>query len=114
MCATAVCRACGRRVPVDELHAALQGGEAALARLNAKYGGLVKPDIVRRRAAQSPAPRPACATDAASVPFVPLFSPLFTPQVFFGEALPERFGRLAPVDFGECDLLIVMGTSLQA
>jgi len=33
--------------------------------------------------------------------------------VFFGEQLPERFGRLVPADFDACDLLLVMGTSLQ-
>jgi len=35
--------------------------------------------------------------------------------VFFGENLPVRFGQLAKVDFNRenCDLLIVMGTSLQ-
>ena len=32
--------------------------------------------------------------------------------VFFGESLPERFFQLAPEDFGQADLLIVMGTSL--
>lgn len=32
--------------------------------------------------------------------------------VFFGEALPERFRRLLRQDFTQCDLLIVMGTSL--
>ncbi|KAI8361414.1 DHS-like NAD/FAD-binding domain-containing protein [Mortierella sp. GBAus27b] len=32
---------------------------------------------------------------------------------FFGEALPPRFGELVQVDFEKCDLLIVMGTSLQ-
>lgn len=33
--------------------------------------------------------------------------------VFFGEDLPERFrGSFAP-DFASCDLLLVMGTSLQ-
>jgi len=32
--------------------------------------------------------------------------------VFFGENLPERFFRLAQVDFKKCDLLIIMGTSL--
>ena len=32
---------------------------------------------------------------------------------FFGEALPRRFGQLAPVDFDECYLLIIMGTSLK-
>lgn len=33
--------------------------------------------------------------------------------VFFGENLPDRFYRLPDTDFGECDLLIVMGTSLE-
>ncbi|KAF9949428.1 NAD-dependent protein deacetylase sirtuin-2, partial [Modicella reniformis] len=32
---------------------------------------------------------------------------------FFGEELPPRFGKLALVDFKKCDLLIVLGTSLQ-
>lgn len=32
---------------------------------------------------------------------------------FFGEPLPERFGELVPEDFAQCDLLIVMGTSLK-
>uniref|UniRef100_A0A7S0IKN5 Deacetylase sirtuin-type domain-containing protein n=1 Tax=Micromonas pusilla TaxID=38833 RepID=A0A7S0IKN5_MICPS len=32
--------------------------------------------------------------------------------VFFGEALPQRFNRLAATDFDDCDLLIVAGTSL--
>jgi NAD-dependent SIR2 family protein deacetylase len=33
--------------------------------------------------------------------------------VFFGEALPDRFFECAKKDFPLCDLLIVMGTSLQ-
>ncbi|KAF9908743.1 NAD-dependent protein deacetylase sirtuin-2 [Linnemannia zychae] len=32
---------------------------------------------------------------------------------FFGENLPDRFGDLVKVDFKKCDLLIVLGTSLQ-
>lgn len=32
--------------------------------------------------------------------------------VFFGENLPERFYQLPNQDFKECDLLIIMGTSL--
>ncbi|KAI7820022.1 DHS-like NAD/FAD-binding domain-containing protein [Gamsiella multidivaricata] len=32
---------------------------------------------------------------------------------FFGEMLPTRFGNLAAMDFKKCDLLIVLGTSLQ-
>lgn len=33
--------------------------------------------------------------------------------VFYGEDLPERFYRLARTDFEQCDLLIVIGTSLR-
>lgn len=33
--------------------------------------------------------------------------------VFFGEALPERFYEQAMADFPQCDLLLVMGTSLK-
>jgi len=32
--------------------------------------------------------------------------------VFFGEALPMRFFGLVPQDFSDCDLLLIMGTSL--
>ena len=33
--------------------------------------------------------------------------------VFFGEALPERFFSSSADDMPECDLLIVLGTSLK-
>lgn len=33
--------------------------------------------------------------------------------VFFGESLPERFHESIMEDFPKCDMLIVMGTSLQ-
>ena len=33
--------------------------------------------------------------------------------VFFGEDLPQRFYSLRLADFSHCDLLIVMGTSLE-
>ncbi len=33
--------------------------------------------------------------------------------VFYGEDLPQRFKDLLEDDFAKCDLLIVMGTSLQ-
>jgi NAD-dependent deacetylase sirtuin 2 len=32
--------------------------------------------------------------------------------VFFGEALPDRFAALSAKDLPQCDMLIVMGTSL--
>ena len=33
--------------------------------------------------------------------------------VFFGEGLPQRFFHLLEEDFPQCDLLLVMGTSLK-
>jgi len=33
--------------------------------------------------------------------------------VFFGEGLPERFHTLSCKDFPQCDLLLILGTSLQ-
>jgi len=33
--------------------------------------------------------------------------------VFFGESLPEKYWQLSKEDFPQCDLLIVMGTSLK-
>ena len=38
---------------------------------------------------------------------------LFQPDItFFGEGLPKRFSATLAEDFGECDLLLVIGTSL--
>ena len=83
---SATCIATGEKVPVDEVHEAIMAGPDGYTAINAKYGGLVKPDIV-----------------------------------FFGEKLPDRFYQLAGFpgfgepcvsDFEECDLLIVLGTSL--
>ncbi len=34
--------------------------------------------------------------------------------MFFGEGLPERFHKLAAQDLAKADLLLVIGTSLQA
>ena len=33
--------------------------------------------------------------------------------VFFGEDLPQRFHSLQLRDFSKCDLLVIMGTSLE-
>ena len=33
--------------------------------------------------------------------------------VFFGEVMPSRFGQLIHSDVASCDLLVVLGTSLQ-
>jgi NAD-dependent deacetylase sirtuin 2 len=64
-------------VPIDEVKVAAEGGPEAWASLNAKHGGLIKPDIV-----------------------------------FFGENLPRRFFKLSSADLPQCDLLLVLGTSL--
>uniref|UniRef100_A0A0G4GAR5 Deacetylase sirtuin-type domain-containing protein n=1 Tax=Chromera velia CCMP2878 TaxID=1169474 RepID=A0A0G4GAR5_9ALVE len=44
---------------------------------------------------------------------VPCNSPVKPDIVFFGESLPERFGVLNEDDMPKCDLLIVLGTSLE-
>ncbi|MFN9979078.1 MAG: Sir2 family NAD-dependent protein deacetylase, partial [bacterium] len=33
--------------------------------------------------------------------------------VFFGEELPQRFSSFVDIDTGKCDLLLILGTSLQ-
>uniref|UniRef100_A0A6B0VB07 Putative sirtuin 5 n=1 Tax=Ixodes ricinus TaxID=34613 RepID=A0A6B0VB07_IXORI len=56
--------------------------------------------------------RDKIATD--TVPFCPVCSSIIKPDiVFFGERLPERFFELSEEDFARCDLLIIIGTSLQ-
>ncbi|KAF9216500.1 NAD-dependent protein deacetylase sirtuin-2 [Podila verticillata] len=48
------------------------------------------------------------------IPYCSKCGGLVKPEItFFGEDLPVRFGKLAQVDFKKCDLLIVLGTSLQ-
>lgn len=48
------------------------------------------------------------------VPLCPSCSSTIKPDiVFFGERLPERFFVLSEEDFARCDLLIIIGTSLQ-
>ena len=47
-------------------------------------------------------------------PTCPLCGAVVKPDiVFFGEDLPDRFRTSFDPDFSSCDLLIVMGTSLQ-
>ncbi|TPX51576.1 hypothetical protein SeMB42_g01861 [Synchytrium endobioticum] len=49
-----------------------------------------------------------------SIPKCPNCYGLVKPDiVFFGESLPQRFFQLSRTDFRQCDLLIVIGTSLQ-
>jgi len=67
----------GGAVPIEEVKFAAETGDEGWRKLNKKYGGLVKPNIV-----------------------------------FFGEPLPRRFFELARHDFPNCDLLLIMGTSL--
>uniref|UniRef100_A0A182NG16 Deacetylase sirtuin-type domain-containing protein n=1 Tax=Anopheles dirus TaxID=7168 RepID=A0A182NG16_9DIPT len=49
---------------------------------------------------------------ADEVPTCPCGGVIKPDIVFFGEGLPERFHMLPHRDFAECDLLIIMGTSL--
>ncbi|XP_064484920.1 NAD-dependent protein deacetylase sirtuin-2-like [Ornithodoros turicata] len=56
--------------------------------------------------------REKIATEA--VPVCPHCNTPVKPDiVFFGERLPERFFQLADEDFAKCDLLLIIGTSLQ-
>lgn len=75
---TATCVDTEEKVDPEEVKNSILEGEKGWNRMNKKYGGLVKPDIV-----------------------------------FFGEKLPKRFLESIKEDFPKCDLLIVMGTSLQ-
>lgn len=51
---------------------------------------------------------------ADNVPTCPSCNGIIKPDiVFFGENLPERFYEMPHRDFKQCDLLIIMGTSLQ-
>lgn len=50
--------------------------------------------------------------DCVTIPY--LLQGLVKPDiVFFGEDLPQRFHSLQLPDFSKCDLLIIMGTSLE-
>ena len=49
-----------------------------------------------------------------NLPLCPVCQGLVKPDItFFGESLPSRFYSLLAQDFEECDLLLVLGTSLQ-
>ncbi|TPX64777.1 hypothetical protein SpCBS45565_g05624 [Spizellomyces sp. 'palustris'] len=51
---------------------------------------------------------------AGEIPTCEDCSGLIKPDiVFFGESLPERFHKLIATDFRNCDLVIIIGTSLQ-
>jgi len=48
------------------------------------------------------------------IPLCPKCGSLVKPDiVFFGESLPARYFELTETDFPKCDLLLVLGTSLQ-
>lgn len=52
--------------------------------------------------------------ETEAVPLCPSCSSPVKPDiVFFGERLPDRFFQLSEEDFARCDLLIIIGTSLQ-
>lgn len=65
-----------------------------------------------------------CASDAREqvrINFIPVlfkvsnlcYAEIKPDIVFFGEGLPARFNDVQQADFAKCDLVIVMGTSLQ-
>lgn len=55
----------------------------------------------------------APSTESVNHPTCDSCGCLVKPDItFFGESLPHRFHSLSSQDFGKCDLLLVMGTSL--
>ena len=86
---SATCIDTGEQVPIDEVREAIMKGPEGWHAMNAKHGGLVKPDIV--------------------------FFGEKLPDRFYqlSGILPfPDFGCGQEPDFDKCDLLIVMGTSL--
>lgn len=99
--ASNTCTRCGREYPSDWMQRALFGADGkgtdptSIAGAMASGAGISGPNKI---------PVPRC-TDCHAV-----VKPDIT---FFGESLPERFSRCLKVDVRACDLLLVMGTSLQ-
>ena len=85
---TATCIDTGQKVDVEEVREAIMAGPEGYTAMNAKYGGLVKPDIV--------------------------FFGEKLPDRFYERAgmNPMNGEPTSDSDFDKCDLLIVMGTSL--
>ena len=85
---SATCLDTGEKVPISEVREAIMAGEEGWRAMNAKFGGLVKPDIV--------------------------FFGEQLPRRFYELAgIPVHPGMdCSDSDFASCDLLIVMGTSL--
>lgn len=89
-------------LPVDKLVAAHGNFDGATCLAT---GRKVKPAEVREA---------VMAGEAACLELNQRHGGLVKPDiVFFGENLPARFFHLVPEDFGACDLLVILGTSLQ-
>ena len=82
---TATCIDTGNRVAIAEVREAIMAGEEGWRAMNAKHGGLVKPDII-------------------------FFGDKLPDRFYELAGLKEDS---AECDFDRCDLLIVMGTSLK-
>jgi NAD-dependent SIR2 family protein deacetylase len=99
--ASNTCTRCGHQYPPEWMQRALFGADGqgtdptSVAGAMASGAGISGPNKI---------PVPRCTKCHAVV------KPDIT---FFGESLPERFARCLKVDVQACDLLLVMGTSLQ-
>eukprot|EP00946_MAST-07B_sp_MAST-7B-sp1_P002184 g2184.t1 len=99
--ASNTCTRCGRQYPSEWMHRALFGADgngtdpASVAGAMASGAGI---------SGENKIPVPRCRKCHAVV------KPDIT---FFGESLPARFEQCLKVDVPSCDLLLVMGTSLQ-
>jgi len=89
----------GAKIPKEKVVQAHGGFSSARC---IKCGTAYSPDFVRRE------------IFADRVPQCEKCTGLVKPDiVFFGESLPKRFHRLSAEDMPKCDLLLVLGTSLQ-
>mmetsp|Transcript_24553 Transcript_24553/g.39406 ORF Transcript_24553/g.39406 Transcript_24553/m.39406 type:complete len:360 (-) Transcript_24553:125-1204(-) len=89
----------GAKIPKDKVVQAHGGFSSARC---IKCGLSYSPEFVRKEIFADKVPR--CSK----------CSGLVKPDiVFFGESLPKRFHRLSAEDMPKCDLLLVLGTSLQ-
>ena len=84
---SATCIDTGENVPVEEVREAIMAGKEGYEALNARYGGLVKPDIT-------------------------FFGEKLPDRFYRLAGFPLPGIDCEDNDFDKCDLLIVMGTSL--
>lgn len=111
---TATCRECQRKFVGDEIRSHMVSGRVVRCAdiINGGDGdGHASPtdavpkagDVVASECGGTQAPSSPCRCPGIVKPDI----------VFFGESLPARFHELHKCDMESCDLLIVMGTSLQ-